>query len=66
VTPMYFRVYVDEKGEHRWTLHAAGNREVIADSSEGYKSKEDCRAAIKLIQTGAETAIIVESTVPGR
>jgi uncharacterized protein YegP (UPF0339 family) len=63
---MYFRIYIDEQGEHRWTLHAEGNRKTLADSGEGYKSKEHCISAIKLIQSGAEMAIIVDSTIPER
>ncbi|MES2459913.1 MAG: DUF1508 domain-containing protein, partial [Armatimonadota bacterium] len=36
-----FQIYKDGKGEFRWRMKA-GNGEVIADSNEGYKSKDSC------------------------
>lgn len=40
--------YTDKKGEHRWRAMAA-NGKILADSSEGYKNKEDAKAAVKLL-----------------
>lgn len=64
-TPMYFRVYVGKDGDHYWSLHAEGNRKTVADSGEGYKHKADCIDAAKLIQSGAQFAIIVDDTNTG-
>jgi uncharacterized protein YegP (UPF0339 family) len=60
VTPMYFRLRKDAAGEFRWTLHAEGNRQPLADSGEGYKHIDDCITAIKLIQSDVSAAIIVD------
>lgn len=43
-----FEYYVDNAGEWRWRLIAANGR-IIADSSEGYDSRANCRRAIKLV-----------------
>ncbi|HYD67601.1 YegP family protein [Azospirillum sp.] len=48
----------DAKGEWRWRLkHSNGN--IIADSGEGYKNKEDCLHGISLVQSSS-TALIKE------
>jgi uncharacterized protein YegP (UPF0339 family) len=55
-----FEVYKDRKEEFRWRLKA-GNGQIIAVSSEGYKSKDDCRKGIELIQTGAAKAKVEDA-----
>lgn len=40
-------MYVDTKGEWRWTI-TAGNGEPIAVSSEGYRDKRDCDHSLTL------------------
>ena len=40
-----FEVYRDKAGEYRWRL-LASNREVVADSGEGYTRREDAHRAI--------------------
>jgi uncharacterized protein YegP (UPF0339 family) len=44
-----FRIYIDKAGEYRWHYQAA-NREIVADSAEGYKRLEDCEHGISLIR----------------
>ncbi len=55
-----FEDYTDEKGESRWRLHAS-NGQIIATSSEGYKSKDDCDHAADLIKKNAADAEVVEA-----
>lgn len=45
---MRFKIYKDGKGEWRWRIRAA-NGNIIGDSSEGYKNKQDAIAMIKKI-----------------
>jgi len=45
---MKFHIYKDHRGEWRWRLKAA-NRKTIADSSEGYSTKSNCRRAVDSI-----------------
>jgi uncharacterized protein YegP (UPF0339 family) len=47
---MTFEVYQDESDEWRWRLKA-GNSEIIATSSEGYVSKNDCDAGVALVRS---------------
>ena len=56
---MKFEVYEDAKKEHRWKLKA-GNGQVIASSSEGYKAKADAEKAVESIKEGAAKAEVVE------
>ena len=56
---MKFEVYDDAKKEHRWRLKA-GNNEIIASSSEGYKNKADAEKAVESIKTGAAKAEVTE------
>ena len=53
-----FEVYKDRAGEWRWRLRASNNR-VIADSSEGYKNKQNCVHGIGLVKQEAVGAEIV-------
>ena len=53
-----FEVYKDRGGEWRWKLRASNSR-VIADSSEGYKNKQDCVHGIDLVKQEAVGAEIV-------
>lgn len=50
-----FVMYLDHAGEYRWYLMAENN-EKIADSSEGYKSRESCEDGIKLMRRMAPKA----------
>ena len=53
-----FEVYKDQAGEWRWKLRAS-NARVIADSSEGYKNKQDCVHGLGLVKREATGAKIV-------
>lgn len=50
-----FEVYEDNSNEFRWRAKAA-NGQVVATSSQGYKTKTDCELAINLIRKGAAMA----------
>jgi uncharacterized protein len=51
-----YYIYKDTRGEWRWYLQAANNRR-IADSGEGYQNKQDCLAAIQLVQASASAPV---------
>jgi uncharacterized protein YegP (UPF0339 family) len=54
-----FELYVDDAGEHRWRLvHANGN--IIADSGEGYASKQKAKQGLQSVRENAPDADIVE------
>lgn len=54
-----FQLYTDAKGEFRWKL-VASNGQLIANSGEGYKSKDSARAGIESVKKNAPTAKIEE------
>jgi uncharacterized protein YegP (UPF0339 family) len=56
-----FQIYKDKKGEFRWRLRA-GNQEIIATASEGYKSKDDCEKGISLVKRDAAKAGVDDQT----
>ena len=56
-----FEMYQDKANEYRWRLKA-GNGQVVASSSEGYKAKSDCEHAAELIRKGAARANVVDKT----
>lgn len=54
-----FEVYEDDKKEFRWRLKA-GNGQVVASSSEGYKAKADADKALASIKADAVKAGVIE------
>ena len=58
-----FEIYKDQAGEFRWRFKAS-NHEVIAVSSEGYKTKYGCEHGIALIQREGPDAEIGEKRSP--
>ena len=56
-----FQIFKDRAGDFRWRLRA-DNNEVIADSSEGYKSKASCKHGIELVKRLAPAAEVVDQT----
>lgn len=56
-----FQVYKDKAGEYRWRLRA-DNNEPIADSSEGYKAKADCKHGIDLVKKLAPQTEVQDQT----
>jgi uncharacterized protein YegP (UPF0339 family) len=56
-----FDMYKDQKGEFRWRL-VAENGKVVADSGEGYQSKEHCKDGIGSVKRLAPTATIHDNS----
>lgn len=55
---VHFKIYLDAKGEYRWTLYAVNNK-ILADCSEGYTQKKDCMNGLsKVLQANHETLIV--------
>jgi uncharacterized protein YegP (UPF0339 family) len=59
-----FEVYEDKAHQYRWRLKSR-NGQVIASSSESYKAKADCDAAIDTIKKGAAKADVEDKTKTG-
>ena len=55
---MKYEVYGDDKKEYRWRLKA-GNGQIIAAASEGYKKKGDADAAVDSIRAKVAKAEVV-------
>lgn len=54
-----FEVYADEAGEFRWRLeHDNGN--IIADSGEGYASRQKAKEGIESVKANAPEAEVVD------
>lgn len=47
-SPLTPELYQDYRGEWRWRLRSSNGR-TVADSGEGYKSKEDCLHGLTLV-----------------
>lgn len=56
-----FEVYKDSGGEYRWRLQDTNNK-VIADSGEGYSSKQGCLEGIEDVKDCVGTARINDKT----
>lgn len=53
---MHFELYTDKKDEFRWRLrHSNGN--ILATSSEGYKSKASAKKCIENVKASADAAV---------
>ena len=57
-----FRLYKDSVGEYRWRLRSANNKS-IADSGEGYKSKQGAQEGIEFVKKYAAGAEIEDLTL---
>ena len=57
-----FKIFIDAAGQYRWNLSGLNGR-IIAASAEGYRSKADCEAGIRLVRTLAPGAPIHDVTV---
>jgi uncharacterized protein YegP (UPF0339 family) len=55
-TKLKFETYQDKKMEYRWRLKAA-NGNILAVSSEGYKSKEDCQRGVELLKEASKAEV---------
>lgn len=56
----YFYVYKDAAGEWRWRLRSGGD--IIADSAEGYYSKQGADRAIATVKRVVPSATIVHES----
>lgn len=56
---MFFLIYPDKANEFRWRLKSM-NGAILADSGEGYSTKENCERAIKKIKQEIAEAVIIE------
>ncbi|WP_411966703.1 HVO_2922 family protein [Haloferax sp. YSSS75] len=55
----HFELYADAEGEYRWRLvHDNGN--ILADSGEGYASKQKAKQGIESLKRNAPEAAVVE------
>jgi hypothetical protein len=55
-----FELYRDREGQYRWRLrHDNGN--ILADSGEGYASKQKARQGIESVKTNAPDATVEET-----
>lgn len=64
VTGTRVELYVDAADEHRWRLvHRNGN--VLADSGEGYASKQKAKQGIESVRENAPGAEVVEADDDG-
>jgi uncharacterized protein YegP (UPF0339 family) len=53
---MTYFVYVDARNEWRWYLQAANGKK-IAESGEGYRNKQDCLDAIRLVKSSSQAPV---------
>lgn len=54
---MRFELYKDHDAEWRWRLRTQ-NGNVVADSAEGYRRREDCERGIAIVKGCAEAPIV--------
>jgi uncharacterized protein YegP (UPF0339 family) len=54
---MTYQIFRDAHGEWRWRLKAANGR-IIANSSQGYRRKQDCLDDINRIKKNSETSVV--------
>ena len=54
---MRFEVFKDGIGQWRWRLRAQ-NGNVIADSGEGYRHREDCERGVALVKSSGDASIV--------
>lgn len=56
-----FEVYTDDEGQWRWRLvHDNGN--ILADSGEGYASRQKCEQGLQSVKKNAPDAEVVTET----
>lgn len=54
---MRFELHKDHGGDWRWRLRAT-NGNVVADSAEGYRRREDCERGIELVKASADAPVV--------
>ncbi|MDB4978127.1 MAG: hypothetical protein JWM56_313 [Candidatus Peribacteria bacterium] len=53
---MDYHMFKDNSGEWRWHLMDDNNQK-IANSAEGYESKQDCEESIELVKSSSEASV---------
>lgn len=53
----YFYVYKDSRNEYRWHLKSANGR-IIADSGEGYVTKQGCLEGIQIVKNSINYPVV--------
>ncbi|TPW28697.1 YegP family protein [Pararhizobium mangrovi] len=53
---MKFHIFKDNKGEYRWHLKA-DNGEIVADSAEGYSTKQSAQHGIDLAKSASNAQV---------
>jgi len=56
-----FEIYKDKSGEFRWRLTHT-NGQIIADSGQGYKAKEDAVKGISSLKENVPSATVEDKT----
>jgi uncharacterized protein YegP (UPF0339 family) len=56
-----FHIYKDAKNEYRWRFRA-DNGKIVADSAEGYTTKQACENGIEIVKKQAPTATVEDET----
>ena len=54
---MVYYIYKDRASEWRWQLKTE-NGNIIADSGEGYRNRQDCLAGIQLVKRSAQAPVL--------
>lgn len=54
---MRFELYREASGDWRWRLRTR-NGNVIADSAEGYRHRQDCERGIELVKEAASAPVV--------
>lgn len=54
---MKYVIYKDEDKQYRWRFVAA-NGNIIADSGEGYRQKDDCENGIQIMKGSASVQVV--------
>ena len=54
---MRFEMYKGHDGDWRWRLRTT-NGNVVADSAEGYRHREDCERGIAIVKASGEASIV--------
>lgn len=54
---MRFELYKDHDAEWRWRLRTQ-NGNVVADSAEGYRHREDCERGIAIVKGSADAPVV--------
>jgi hypothetical protein len=57
-----FEIYKDKSGEFRWRLTHT-NGQIIADSGQGYKAKQDALKGISSLKENVTGAVVEDRTV---